>query len=221
MHAPAHLNPGVTDSLISSIDIAATVLELAGVQKDERIQGVSFVPLLKNHTATVRDVVFAEHNWHVYSNHERMVRAGDWLYIRNNMPDKQNLCGEAYIGGAGNDLWRLHQSGELNQAQSNIFWNPCPPEELYHVRKDPHQLNNVAVIPENQRILQNMRALLGEWGKRTGDSIPGNPTPDRDAPPGAPPKDKKNFRHGEMPGESNNATQINDPGVILLKGIKL
>ncbi|MFB3105085.1 MAG: sulfatase, partial [Pseudomonadales bacterium] len=85
-HFPNVVKPSVTESLVSAIDIAPTVLELAGVKRDKRLQGVSFAPLLDDPKAVTRDVVFAEHNWHVYRNHERLVRTGDWLYIRNNFP---------------------------------------------------------------------------------------------------------------------------------------
>ncbi|MEM9369146.1 MAG: sulfatase, partial [Planctomycetota bacterium] len=66
VHNPKHVTQGVTDRLVSTIDISATVLDLAGIEKDARIQGMSFAPILNDPAATVREVVFAEHNWHVY-----------------------------------------------------------------------------------------------------------------------------------------------------------
>ena len=217
VHYPPLAKPGITKSLISSIDVSATVLDLAGIEKNKRIQGVSFLPILKDHQTVTRDIVFAEHNWHVYRNHERMVRTGDWLYIRNNMPEQQNLCCEAYIGGAGEELWAAHAADTLNGKQKNIFLNPCPKEELYHVGKDPNQFINLASVPENEPILKKMRKLLNAWSEQTGDSIPGNPTPSRDAPPDQPKiKRKKGFKHGEMPGDATNATKINHKGPVRL-----
>jgi arylsulfatase len=64
---------GRTEALASSIDYSATILELAGIDKPEFVQGVSLVPVLKNPKATVRDVAFSERNWHVFSLHERAV----------------------------------------------------------------------------------------------------------------------------------------------------
>ncbi len=217
VHAPQTAARGVTSSLVSSIDISATVLELAGLPVDQRIQGVSFAPILADSAAVVREVVFAEHNWHVYSNHERMVRFGDWLYIRNNMPDQQNLCLEALNPDSGKELVAAHRAGTLTPAQLNIFWNPCPEEELYRVSTDPDQLRNLASNPENQPLLGRMRAALSDWKEQTGDSIPSKPTPDRDARPGAPRKDRKSFKRGEMPGDATNATSINHPGPIRLR----
>jgi arylsulfatase A-like enzyme len=54
------IEPGVSRSLASSLDLAQTVLELAGVQAHHGMQGVSLVPLLANPGAVVRDHVLVE-----------------------------------------------------------------------------------------------------------------------------------------------------------------
>jgi arylsulfatase len=212
VHFPQVVKPAVTHSLISTIDLAPTVLQVAGLEIPERIQGLSFTPILTDPTATTRQVAFAEHNWHVYKNHERMVRTGDWLYIRNNFPYQQNLCVEAYMGGAGTELWEAHAKGLLTDPQMNIFWNPCPAEELYNVKQDPDQLDNLAAKNEYQETTTQMRRLLSQWTEETGDTLPQDPTPHRDAPPGEPPRSRKGFQHREMPGDAKNAGAINNPG---------
>jgi len=217
VHYPALVKPGVTESIVSAIDISATVLELAGVEKGERIQGVSFKSVLTDPKNESRNVAYAEHNWHVYKNHERMVRFGPWLYIRNNFPNQQNLCVEAYKGGTGEDLWEMHAARKLDKHQVRLFDNPCPPEELYDVRKDPEQLNNLANDPKRKKDLKKLRSLLAKWTQQTGDTVPENPTPDRDAPPNKPQLDKKKWRHREMPGAATGAQKINHPGPALVK----
>jgi len=54
------IEPGVTRSLASSLDLAQTVLELAGVPVHHGMQGTSLVPLLANPGAKVRDHVLIE-----------------------------------------------------------------------------------------------------------------------------------------------------------------
>ena len=219
---PGTIAPSETHSLISSIDISATILELAGAKKDQRIQGVSFAPILENPKVTVRDYVFAEHNWHVYQAHERMVRFGNFLYIRNNFPNQPNLSYESDDHyPAGLELWQAHAAGKTNPKQHQLFANPCPPEELFQVNEDPHQLRSLAEDPKHAKTLKQARALLTEWTKQTGDSIPANPTPNRHDPPRIedgkilpPVKAKKRNPHAEMPGVSKNATRINHPGPI-------
>lgn len=214
--------PAVSDSFLSVIDLSATCLELAGIERPAAIQGRSFLPILKNPEATVRDMVFAEQNWHVYSNHSRMVRFGDYLYIRNNFPNQPNLCIESHSDPAGRDLWLAQAAGTTTPEQQQIFANPCPEEELFRVDKDPHQLTNLASENEHTAAIEKARRLLAEWTEQTGDTIPANPTPSRHAPPRIEegeimPKGKRageHNPHAEMPGTAKNATDINHPGPL-------
>ena len=208
---------------MSSIDLSATCLELAGIEQPDCIQGRSFLPILKNPKTKVREVVFAEQNWHVYRNHSRMVRFGDFVYIRNNYPKQQNLCLESHDWPAGEELWQAHAAGTTTARQQQIFANPCPKEELYHVLDDPHQLVNLAGNPQHAATLAQARQLLEAWTAQTGDSIPANPTPNRNDPPRIEGgkillagKAKTKNPHAEMPGASNNASKINHPGPILI-----
>jgi arylsulfatase len=212
MACPKKIQPARTDSFISIIDVGPTFLELAGVKKDPRIQGVSFAPILKNPKAKVRDYVFAEHNWHVYQAHERMVRAGDWLYIRNAWPERQILCVESVNKfPAGQELWAMQAEGKLNKSQGDLFLAPRPSEELYNVKTDPFQLNNLA-FQEKEEVMKTLRKALDHWATDTGDSVPKNPTNDREDSNG---KKYKNHKRGDMPGAENNATKNSNPGPLL------
>ena len=214
--------PAVTESFVSVIDLSATCLELAGIGRPDFIQGRSFLPILKDPKATVRDMVFAEQNWHVYKNHSRMVRFGDYLYIKNNYPNQSNFSVEAYYDPAARDLWSAHAAGKTTPAQQQIFANPCPEEEFFQVKKDPHQITNVAADPRHASAIGKARELLATWTEQTGDTIPTNPTPDRQPPPRIengkfiPPGKKTGQQnpHAEMPGAAKNATKINHPGPL-------
>ena len=68
---------------MSTIDIAPTLLKLAGLEPGPSIQGKDFSPLLKDPAAKVRDLIFAERNWHDYASHGRAARSERFKYIRN------------------------------------------------------------------------------------------------------------------------------------------
>jgi arylsulfatase len=217
--------PSVSKSLISVIDLSATCLELAGIDQPECIQGRSFVPILKDPNAEVRELVFSEHNWHVYKNHERMVRFGDFVYIKNNYTDQPNLCYESDTHfPAGEALWEAQAAGRTTAQQQQVFANPSPSEELYRLSNDGHQLTDLATNSDYAEPLAKARRLLSIWTWQTGDTIPENPTPHRHAPPriengkiipaGIP---KVRNPHAEMPGAAKNATKINHPGPLRLQ----
>lgn len=206
---------GRTNALVSSVDFAATFLELAGVDKPDTVQGISMAPVLRDPAAEVRDVAFAERNWHVYQTHERAVRSGDWLYIWNAWPERHNVSGESavFIFPSAKELWQMAEEDKLTPAQALLTQAPQPAEMLFHVENDPHQLNNLAEDPEHRQVVEKMRSLLDRWTEATGDSVPEDPTPDRQSLHGG---DRKRIRHREFPGAANEATKINRPGPIRL-----
>ena len=210
---PSIIEPARSKALVSVIDFAPTFLELAGVKDmGPTFQGVSFVSLLEDPKGKVRDYAFAEHNWHVYSNHERMVRSGDWLYIHNAFNHKANLCSESDGSkfGAAIELWEYFRAGKTLPWQEDIPMEPRPQVELYHVKADPHQLTNLADKPEYRVIQRQLAAVLKRWAKETGDTVPKNPSPDRGSvrPP-------EGDVRGELPGEATGAHKINHSGPVL------
>lgn len=217
MHWPKGFqHSGATcNSFVSAIDLAPTFLEMAGLTAAPSMQGVSMMPLLENPKSNIREYVFAEHNWHAQIAHERMVRHGDYVYIRNAHPQLPQICGlESQC--PQKELRALAEQGKLTPAQMDPLLEPRPAEELFNVIKDPNQINNLVDVPEYRETLDALRKVMDEWQQRTGDTVPSleEATPDR-----------YNRRTGEsvngtggrpspgvVPGETTNATTINDPG---------
>jgi arylsulfatase len=215
-------NGAVTRSFVSSIDLGATCLDLAGVGIPEAIQGRSFLPILKDPEVVVREVIFAEQNWHVYRNHSRLVRWGDFAYIRNNFPNQINICAESDLTyPAGKEIWRAHAAGKTTEKHWQTFSNPCPDEELYNVKEDPHQLTNLATQSGYAEQIAIARRALALWTEQTGDTVPANPTPNRRGPPrivdgkAVPGKQEAGGNpHAEFPGAARNATHIHHHGPL-------
>ncbi len=215
VYAPGRVRAEVAAGLVSSIDLAPTFLELAGVTVPETVQGVSFNALLRDPSATSRDVVFAEHNWHVFQAHERMVRCGNQVYIRNAWPERQNLCVESIAQyPAGEELWAAEARGELKPQQRDIFIVPRAAEELYVLEADPEQMNNEVENPDHAEVLHHLRRLLDQWIEETGDTIPEKPTGDRQDKHG---KKTPDFKVDEFPGVVRNATKINHAGPVRIQ----
>ena len=177
VHWPKELKkPGEsTASLISAIDIAPTLLSAAHVHIPATMQGVNFLPILREPTAVVRKVAFSEHNWHDYEAHGRSVRTDDgWLYIKNNRPQlpwqgpADSVRSPSHVS-----LQTLRDAPDnLSLAQKDVFRAPRPQEELFFTPDDPLQLKNLASIADDAKTLKQMQRFLQTWTEATCDSIP-------------------------------------------------
>ncbi|MCD6598317.1 MAG: sulfatase [Bacteroidales bacterium] len=206
-------NGSICNSLVSAIDIAPTIMALAGIDVLEQFQGFSFESLIDTPGSKFRNYVFAEHNWHDYEAHERMLRNKDYMYILNSRPLAPQMGPLDAIGSPSfKELKILKDSGKLSAIQTDVFMVPRPNEELYDYHLDSLQLLNVSSLPEYSKILVDLRKILKEWMEETGDNIPVNLTKSwyfRE--PGIMKTKDYNVR-GEMPGEKLNSTENNNKG---------
>lgn len=206
--------PGsTTDSIVSVIDLAPTILSAAGVSAAESMQGVSLAPIFKDVSAEPRRIAFSEHNWHDYEALGRSVRTETHLYIVNDRPQR------AWQGPADSvrspshaDLQEARDRNRLNEAQADVFLAPRPETELYNVVEDPHQMNNLTGQKSVAKVEKKLAQVLSQWRRETGDSNPTNISSDEfDRETGERLGVGQSFR-GETPGESNEAWSINAPG---------
>ncbi|MDG1875462.1 MAG: sulfatase, partial [Mariniblastus sp.] len=59
--------------------------------------------------------------------------------------------------------------GKLNEAQKLLMQKVRPAEELYDLRHDPHEINNLADDLESGEKLNEMRLRLDQWMETSGD----------------------------------------------------
>ena len=180
VHFPSSVKAGsTTNSLVSSIDIAPTVLELAGCDIPNTVDGKSFRETLTNPKHASREFVFAEKNWHDFEDHARAVRDQRFKYIRNYYDDLPNTPpADAVRSPTYERLKLLHNQGKLNKAQQACFTAPRAKEELYDTLSDVHEIKNLADDPKYGEHLERLRNALQAWEKRTGDAPPSLRTAD-------------------------------------------
>lgn len=176
VHWPAGIVArGSTNSLVSSIDLAATVLDLAGIDPATTFQGVSFAPVLQDPETRVRKFAFAEHNWHDYRARERAVHTEDHAYVINAAaqlsvtPPADAVRSPTYL-----KMIELQQAGKLSPAAADVFRVPREPETFHDVVADPHCLNNLIVDPAVQDELDAVRAALRRFQADTADDYNGD-----------------------------------------------
>lgn len=167
---PGILKPGfVDDRLISSIDFGSTVLSMAGVEVPVHMQGV---PFLGDQTGKPRELVFGTRD-RVDESYDmiRSVRSKDFLYIRNFYPNEPFNIWVPYLNKMPimKEMLRLDAEGKLNAAQKSWMASSRHPEELYDVKADPFQLNNLAKDPKFKPTLEKMRKAQDDWAVQTND----------------------------------------------------
>ncbi|WP_186756047.1 sulfatase family protein [Echinicola salinicaeni] len=176
---PNQVKSGRTAAMISSIDIAPTLCELAGAALPKAFQGISFASVLEEADLKGRDYIVGEHNWHDYQAYERALRTDKFLYIRNEFPFlNASPPADAVSSISYQEMIRLHNEAKLEEVQMDCFVLPRPEEELYDVLSDPFQLNNLAMDDTYAKVLAEMRSKLNTWKKEFEDELPKDYTPD-------------------------------------------
>lgn len=170
--APKQIKPGaVSDELISLIDLTATTLWMAGIDRPIGMQGRTF---LGDNTGPSRSYVFsARDRIDETEIRLRSVRDKRYHYVRNFTPGAGFLTLNRYKEKCFlvKPLMRkLHAEGKLTGPPADLM-KPFPDEQLYDTQSDPYEIKNLADSSdaEHQTALARMRAALDTWIIETGD----------------------------------------------------
>src|SRR5688572_9446750 len=172
------------DDFVVLTDLAPTILEAAALTPPP-MTGRSLMPLLAGSRQPNRDQVFVERERHAQvrrgdlSYPARALRTDRFLYIRNFRPDRWPAGDpERYFavgpfgdidGGPSKDLL-LERRGDPAMARFfALATAKRPAEELYDLRADPSELENVAGKPQYARDKAALKAILEKWMRDTND----------------------------------------------------
>ena len=163
--------PGsVNDEIVSFIDLAPTVLNLASASIPDNMQGRAFLgDNLKPERA------------YAYSARDRMderydmirsVRSKEFKYIRYYEAYKPftQYMNTPEQGEIMKAIRTASENGTLPEAGLHIAADKKPDEELFDLLKDPWELNNLALDPEYKDKLIEMRAAHARWSDNTKDA---------------------------------------------------
>ncbi|MDE2732216.1 MAG: sulfatase-like hydrolase/transferase [Bacteroidota bacterium] len=175
LHVPLLIRvPGqaaaVNDDLISFLDLAPTVLSLAGVEPPVHLQGRALMGAFAD-MMPPEYVYGARDRFDEQYDMVRSVRDTRFKYIRNYRPEKPYVLWMAYanVMPTMQEIFRLHAAGDLNEVQSLWMADRRPVHELYDTASDPYEVDNLAYEPEYSTVLTRMQTALDEWMHTSGD----------------------------------------------------
>jgi arylsulfatase A-like enzyme len=187
---PKRLPKGVTvDAFVSHADLAPTFLEAAGLKPLPEMTGRSLLPLIDGRPEGLdgRDAVFLERERHAnvregnLSYPCRAIRTKEFLYIRNLRPDRWPAGDPVLVHSVGpfgdvdpsptKDLILARRDDRDFAWPFRLAFEKRPAEELYDLKGDPHQLENIAGHEAYAGRKADLRDRLDRWMAATGDPL--------------------------------------------------
>ena len=172
---PGKIQAGIrTDALIQYADVLPTILEAAGADKVNLMDGTSFLNVLLGKKTNHRNYAYFMHNNipEGPSYPIRSVSDGRYHYIRNLTPE--NLYIEKHLMGAMsvNSYWsswmfNSQQNPSVHDLISRYMKRPA--EELYNMTLDPFELQNLVEREDLKKIKNLLSAKLDKWMKEQKD----------------------------------------------------
>jgi N-sulfoglucosamine sulfohydrolase len=159
----------VRDELVSFIDLAPTVLALAGVAIPAHVQGRV---LIGPGAAPAPEFVFAARDrMDIEYDMMRSARDTRFLYIRNFSPELPYAGHIIYRNQSAIMQEWLRLQAERSLSGSAALWMRTnrPAEELYDTQADPYQIHDLSAEPAQRARLARMRRAVADWMTRIAD----------------------------------------------------
>lgn len=150
------------NDLVSFMDFAPTLMDLAGMEPEPVMHGKSFA----GKAPEKREYIYAARSRadDVYDV-SRLITDGRYIYIKNFMPYKpyiQDALIFSDVKRSFRELSRLKEAGELNDTSMRMY-EPKASEELYDLQNDPYELNNLANDADFKEKTEELRSQLKSW----------------------------------------------------------
>lgn len=179
----------VIDDFVNLNDLAPTFLELAGIEIPSEMTAKSLVGLLfgknQGNTDDSRNFVVTGRERHAYVRNNglgypgRALRTEDFLYIRNYEPERWPAGDPPLYGDVDSHMLHypaptklymlVHRENPSIQPLFELSFGKRPFEELYNLKEDPHQMMNVADLPQYAEVKNSLSNQLTTYLQRTND----------------------------------------------------
>ena len=174
---PGRITSGqVRNELISTIDILPTVLEATRCKIPDNLPGRSLLPLCRGEKALWREYLLAEKEGSApfWTHPSRSVRDERYKLIVNLRQGQPNPIHHAYLTQFNVHFKAGTNQQEIDAASKSVqraydTWKEPPPVELYDLKNDPYEWDNVAGKPAHVQVQGRLMRAMGNWRKVTSD----------------------------------------------------
>ncbi|MBE7537777.1 MAG: sulfatase [Opitutaceae bacterium] len=156
--------------LVSTVDLAPTVLSVAGIEPPAMMPGRVF---LGSSTGEPREYVYGiRDRMDERCDTSRTVRNDRFRYHRNYRPDLPHFPGLTYMDllQTSQEFRRLAKVGGLPVGLTHFMAARQGIEELYDIQSDPAELQDLSANPDYAMELRRLRKLHFDWVRATRDT---------------------------------------------------
>jgi uncharacterized sulfatase len=182
---PGVVPPSHRPELVHTMDLAATMLTVCGIEVPDHMHARAFLDADGTHLDPNEAVYGARARIDEQHDASLTVRDHRYRYIRHAHPDRSPMQHSAYPErfSTWQELRRLafedakaiargEPADHLTDVQRSTYLAGRCPEELYDLLSDPHELHNLVDDPAHADALGRLRVLLEEWQATYADPWP-------------------------------------------------
>jgi N-sulfoglucosamine sulfohydrolase len=145
--------------MVNVLDLYPTICELIGAEPPTHLDGTSMMPLIRGEQERLHDLLFFEQTYHYNYLPERGVTDGRYKYIRR------------YYQTRAEAVTNTDDPADYFIDDAGILDLPLEREELFDLRLDRSEWNNLLNAPRHQETLTRLRNALDQWMIDTDDPI--------------------------------------------------
>lgn len=159
------IQPRVSDALVELVDFAATVYDLTGIHPGYTQFGRSLLPLVGGRADVHRDAVFCE-GGRLKGERQAMELESTSMHVPTGLYWPR-------VGLQSRDDAPYHTKAAMCRTYEFKYVRRFyEQDELYDLRRDPHELHNVSADPTYARVLTSLKERMLTWYMETCDVVP-------------------------------------------------